>query len=268
MSKIGNYSTSLATLTAFINAEIISQIIEKPQIESMPQKFLYTVLFKLNNGLNTCSLLFNNLANNSQYADSIFVILRTLISDSILYLYVLTKSEYDDNKLNEIIKALYFDHISFTMEAVKKNFGPIYGKSEEEILLIINEVKRAKPEYFDSTGNELISPLRANAYAALRYIASHRKGGESLTDIQRHYSHYDRFSKYEHIGDFSFELIHRQYDDKAVKEIGDEIVDAINLLTITMRSTLGAWPNLDVEVSDRFNQLLTRLHNSYSQEVK
>jgi hypothetical protein len=181
-----------------------------------------------------------------------------------MYLYMLDKSKGDDELLTQNIKSLYFDHINFTIEAVKNNFASVYRKSQDEIDEIVRDIKIKRSGYFDTEGNNLVTPLKVSALSALRALASTKKRSENIDYIQRHYSHYDRFSKYEHLGDLSFRLIHRQYQEQHQAEMADEIVDAINLLTYTLKSTLDAWPDINENHSKKYNELVTELYRQYS----
>src|SRR5258706_7216336 len=112
MQKIEDYTNTLSTLTYFINTSIIQEILSKPETAKVePYKFLYTVLLKSNNTLDTCSLLLANFSEKPHFVDSLIILLRSVISDSVIVWYLIVKSEGDDQKFNENIRALYYDHI-------------------------------------------------------------------------------------------------------------------------------------------------------------
>src|SRR5687767_672108 len=133
MKKLENYTNALSTLTYFVNTSIIGDIIDKPETENEePFRLFYTILLKSNNGLDTCSLLLANYSDRPHHVDSLIVILRSLISDCVIFRYLLTKSEHDNEKLKANIKSLYFDHIQHTVVGVEKYFKDIYGFTDSE----------------------------------------------------------------------------------------------------------------------------------------
>jgi hypothetical protein len=268
MGNLTAYTKALSTLTYFVNTSIIKEIIVKPDTErEEPFRFFYTILFKSNNALDTCSLLLANYSARPHHADSLIIILRSLITDCIIFRYLLVKCEGDEDKLKSHIKSIYFDHIDYTIKGVRKYFKEIYELTDAEIRQKIIEVKEKRSGYYDSTGNPTTKAFGTSARLALNEMAKKRAQGDKL-DIQLFYHYYDIYSKYEHPGEFSFMLIHQQYQEELKNKLADGIMESINRLVIpTMISILGAWPDIHRKHQAQLNRLFTTLVNTYSQSV-
>lgn len=95
IEKIKNYSNGLSDIAFFVNTTITVDIIELHKSGKLkkeePFKFLYTILLKINNGLDTCSLLFLNFLDKPHFVDSLIVICRSLISDTAIVWYLLER---------------------------------------------------------------------------------------------------------------------------------------------------------------------------------
>lgn len=238
MYNLEKFTTNVANLTYYINQLIIHHILETKAIENEPYKFLYTLLFKINNGLDTINLLTVNLYSKPHFADSIFILLRTFLSDCIIYDYLLTLSK-DDDDLIENIKRLNYDHVDFTIKNLKI-YRDAYKKTELEVTSLEEELKRLKDNYFDESGNPLIKKLDASITKAVKYIINN-KTGESIDLPIDAFHYYDIFSKYEHLGDLTFILIHRQFKDNSKHDIFLEIYHSINIITHYMSTIISAF---------------------------
>jgi hypothetical protein len=264
LKKLDDYSNALSTLTYFINTTVISEVLEKPETENEePFRFFYTILLKSNNALDTCSLLLANYSEHPHHVDSLIIILRSLITDSVIFRYILVKSEGDDGKLKDNIKSIYFDHIDYTIKGVKKYFKDVYDFTDSEINEKISDIKIMRSDYYDSTGKATAIPFATSVRYALLEMAKKRQPGDKH-DIQLLYHYYDIYSKYEHPGEFSFRLIHQQYHEQTKFKLATEIVEAINRLIIpTILSILGVWPDIHLKHKVKLNELFTNLLNEY-----
>jgi len=170
----------------------------------------------------------------------------------LFFWYLLERSENDEDKFVANIKALYFDHIDYTIRCINGDFAAIYGDTKEISQRRIDEIKKNRTEYFDSCGNSCIRPLNVSVRTALRYIASNTASKEKKLLIQKFYHHYDIFSKYEHLGDLTFEFIHRQYKDETKHELAQSIAESINFLVLpTVSAVLSAF----LDISKAFEKI-------------
>lgn len=128
--RIAKYSSKIAAITFHLMNNVISKIWDDVSINSEPHKYLYTVLFKTNNALDTSNILTNNVIEKPTTTDSLFLILRTAISDLVIYDYLLRISKSDEEfKIN--IHRMYCDHIEKTITEIKKFYRSAYQETEE-----------------------------------------------------------------------------------------------------------------------------------------
>lgn len=265
MEKLEKYSNALATLTSFISSSFIAELLNRKDIlDDEPGRFLYTILFKSNNGLDTTSFLLANYSGKPHFVDSLVIILRSIISDYAILWYLLVLSDDPDDhkqeKFSRNVQSLNFDHVMSTIAGLRNNFGPIHGFTKSQIEENIAEIIKNRPQYFDGNGDPIVEKIKWSVRIALTEIAKRRKSPEELWLAQRYYHHFDIFSKYEHLGEFSFHLIHRQYDSKLREELARDIVDAITVLVIPMmKVALGLFPDIYQRHSVTFEERLRHL---------
>ena len=251
--KIKELSSLVAKFSKYVHEEIILQILRNEEYTSEPQRFFYSILFKTNNGLDTSNYLIANFISKPHFLDSLFIIFRSLLSDTITFNYVIYKSLEKDN-LEENIKALYFDHIDHTLKNYDGVYRVIHQMSDQQVADEKAKLKKTSGEYFDVNGQPRFQPLPSLPGKAMRYIFSNHFDKKKLAPLKRAFDLYDMFSKYEHFGELSFDMIHRQFKEKNQERLYTEIIDTIDILTLTMESTLNAWPSLQKETKLEFEK--------------
>jgi hypothetical protein len=262
--KLQKYSNALATLAYFISEKFVNEIAAKPETENTePYKFFYTILLKSNSALDTCSLLLINYHNRPHHADSLAIVLRSIITDCVIYRFLLQKSQSNETDLVSNISSIYYDHVAYTVKGLEGYFKDIYDWTDEKIAEEVTSIKRARPNYYDSDGNVKINPFPSSVRFILREMARTRQPGDK-DDLRNLYHHYDILSKYEHPGELSFQLVHRQYGELTRHKYLDEIVDVINRSIVpTVISVAGAWPDIADKHLPEFNRLFKEVLNAY-----
>ena len=120
--------------------------------ENEYRKFVFTILFKLANGLESVNLLYSQLHDKPQYLDTIFISLRALLADRITMDYFLFKSKFKSENLNEQLEWIKYDHIKYTLINLKI-YKSIYGAGDKEIQQRNNDLISAFPQYFNKDGS-------------------------------------------------------------------------------------------------------------------
>lgn len=94
-----------------------------------------------------------------------------------------------------------------------------------------NELKKLKSEFFDGDGN-INAGLEhiPGAYKMVRTIVSQSKSNSKLDYLIMASEYYDKFSKYEHLGDLTYYLTHRPYHDEWQSEGFSDIYHSINVV--------------------------------------
>jgi hypothetical protein len=259
MKRTEQYGDALHAMTCFVNESILGTIRNLPNTEkSEPYKFTYTVLNKLNAGLNTCALLIKNVESSYHFADSIMVILRSLISDTVMFYHILNKSKGDDAEMASLIKSLYFDHLDYTLKD-PEFISLIMRISKPEAEVELLQRKRWYLEYYNNDGSPSVASWKTTVKGAVKFALTNPVN-PNVRDLMRSLFHYyDIFSKYEHFGFLTFELTHRQYREERIKEVVFQIRDSINCLTSTIECAIGLWPDIQARHRDTFLEHVRRM---------
>lgn len=239
--SLERYSSYLATLTNHVNQRVLIPIMGTEAQQNEPKKFLYSLLFKINNGLDSANLFILNVFNKPQFSDSLFIILRTLLSDVITLNYIFAKSKGSDLKLKEYIENVYYDHIKLMIKNIGI-FQLLYNEKEGEINARKQKIIDLKNEFFDNSGN--IKPHLKGLKSVsqmVREIACETDKENPLDYLIIAYEHYDIFSKYEHLGDLTFNLIHRSFRNDQKKRILSEIFHSVNVIIHYQKSLILAF---------------------------
>ena len=229
MKKLEEFTSAISEYTTLIN-----KVLLRNPPEEEPYKFVYTLSFKTNNSLYTANLLIKNFLQNPYNTDSIFLILRTIMSDAITYYYLLYKCNNNDDKFIENIEWLNSQHINYTLKNLSV-FKAGYYEDEGRIEEMKEEMKVNYKKYFTEEGSLLFD--RMKGVSGMVYeMANSNKVLNSFAI--RAYGIYDIFSKYEHLGEFTYELIHRQFDEEKRERILGEIYEAIREIIYFQKSLM------------------------------
>ena len=231
MNKLEKFTSVIVEYTAFIN-----KVLTRTEQINEPHKFIHTVSFKTNNSLYTANFLLSNFLKEPYFTDSIFLILRTIMSDVITYYYILCKSD-NDNIYVENINNLYFQHIKYALSSLKI-FKEGYHDGESKIEAMKDEIKINNKNYFDEEGNSLFVDEIKGINGMVKEIANNKYLNPFAIKA---YGLYEIFSKYEHLGELTYELIHRQFSIEIREQILGEIHEAIEVIINFQKSSMACF---------------------------
>jgi len=174
---------------------IEKDILDKGDYLVEPQRFYYTVAFKLRNILDAASFLVKNLDGKPHYHDSTFLLLRTCLFDTV-NLYYIMDQEANVSIQKERIERIMFDHVKSIW---------ICAQDHEERRLIIEKF----PGCFenDKFRKEIVKVNIISMYNEITSL-SLKKEVKIAIDL------YNIFSKVEHNGILSFSLLHAHYENE------------------------------------------------------
>jgi hypothetical protein len=135
--------------TDHINLTYVAPITKVQDFKEEPKLFLYTILFKLNNGLSSCRLFLSVEENWQRHLDGLFIILRTMLSDSLISQYVIRKDYKGDDGIIKNIRPLYTEHFKFTLRDLRKYGNKFFKYSEKQIGAEERKIRNAYKEYFN-----------------------------------------------------------------------------------------------------------------------
>jgi hypothetical protein len=241
--NIGNFFTHVSN-------NFIEKLLEKkPSNET--DLFLFTVLIKLNNGLASSLFLL------APCRDSLCIIFRTLISDSITTIYLIDKSE-DDVEFEKNIQSLNTDHLSFTINNIKNYGYSIYNFSQKKIDEEINYIKEEYKSYFNTDGSFKYKPLKIKIADAVKFLVEVNNEYKNLYGLA--FELYELFSKYEHLGVFSSELLlKRQYSPERELDLLQETLDSIKIILFGISNILHASNYINLEDEEKFFVLFNEI---------
>jgi hypothetical protein len=261
-SSVYEHADILNRYSAFIHNTYVGPILDKGFYLEEPNRFHYTLLFKLNNGLATSALLLKNIFENPQFSDSLQVILRPLISDTVTFWYIHHLSDENPQKLIENIQGMYFDHVMNAKETMS-----VYYQLNETSEIERNSMEDSfwvhAKKYFDENRNPICERLKVSMKSVVRKIWSTREPGEDVSFLAQAFHLYDIFSKYEHLGEFTYKLIHRQYQPALLSNLIREIMGAIEVVLTGMNGCLKNFPDLFESNFERYDKRREELFASY-----
>jgi hypothetical protein len=201
----------------FTFADLMTDILENNVMDNQenlaePFRFYYTLTHKLRNLLDAASGLIANIDGKPHYTDAVCLLLRTCLLDVVNIYYILDKAE-NEEKWKSRLERIMTDHVrslhnaakNDTVEslAIRERYPDCFNglKFRSDILPVNISVMR----------NEIDSPALKNE---LKFIV--------------HY--YNVFSKIEHNGDLSFNLLHLPYDPVARIPVNKRIFGAIGTI--------------------------------------
>ncbi|MEZ4956491.1 MAG: hypothetical protein R2825_23235 [Saprospiraceae bacterium] len=189
---------------------IIYLILEIPieKVQKEPEHFFYSIIFKTVHTLEAVNLLSYNVLQKPFFLISCGLSMRTVISDLIIAEYLIFKSENSGNPDSELLKQIerqYFDHYQFTKRNINI-YETLYG-DKKEFLKVKKEFNEYEKKFLDSDGN-IKSYLKKgdSIFRMIKFLAS-KYDKSNMQRLKIAFECYDIFSKIEHFGEKTMELI-------------------------------------------------------------
>jgi len=233
MDKLQQYANLIDELTTYVNS-LLTKIDQKT--DDQPKAFFYVLAFKTNNGLNTTKLLIPNVIKRPHLCDSLLVLLRTLIADAITFFYLGVKVETNntDEFLKELIMILEGDHIRY-MDKTFRVFQKLYNTSDKEIGGMQKELREKYPEYFKPNGKYKYDTL---SIPEMVIVIAESENEVAKFHTTNAFELYDTFSKLEHLGVLTTQLVIRQFEEENQKKILHEIYIAVQTILFCLSNVL------------------------------
>lgn len=207
-----------------IHDTIFDTIYPSEKYVDEPYRFYYTILHKLATVGDALAFLTVNLDGKPHYCDSAGILVRTCMLDLVCLYYVIDKTELPEQQ-NRIENILY-DHVR-----------TIYSKTDnpEEKTKIRQQFEQCfDGEKFKKSIQKISTKSMVDNISIETFA---KEAGRALTI-------YNYFSKIEHNGIFTFNLMHRHYNPESnvTKEI---IYDAILLKAMVILVVIQHWISKD-----------------------
>ncbi len=228
----------LSAYTKHLSKLIELYILEPERYEIDFERICYTVIHKLCSLLDTSSYLIinTNIEAKPHFIDGIFLILRTCLSDAICLYFIVDK--HDNPQLSQKrIERIMADHIRY-----------VYLDTETE-----NDKKIIRdkfPQWFD--GNNFTKKInKLSTHIMVKEIENLNLQHEA----KKAFKMYNEFSKSEHNGLFSFDILHGHFDEKRNMIDKAKIYHAIFRTVISINLAMEIW----IDNQDNKHKELIRL---------
>lgn len=212
----------------------------KNQIE-----FLYTIIHKQATVGDALANLITNLDNKTHYSNSALILLRTSMLDIICIYFVLDPLENELEQQQRVSKILN-DHI----------WSLYNGEDTEEKK---EEIRSLFPDSFE---NSILK--KSIQKIATKYMLKNITNNELSKASKNAFMFYQIFSKIEHNGLFTFNIMHKQYDPKE-KRNKMMIYDATLLINKAILISILNWIETDNKKYIKLLQLHYNMVKSLSE---
>lgn len=238
-----NISSTILKFTTNYHEKILNEILDSKDYTSEPKCFIYTVIRKTNDVLNALNFYIRNFDTHNHFQISIYILLRSILADIIVSEYVIIKGKNDIER-EKIIKSIYLDHIDKTYSSIGRVYAKVKGWNTTEIDLKKKEFIKTRPYNFDENDKIVGKPFRTSPEKIMKIIFSQKPKDKNFRLLKNAFHYYDIFSKYEHLGDLSFHLIHRVYDSATIQNRFMEIYESINIVFSTLINYCNCWDEI------------------------
>jgi hypothetical protein len=218
---------------------VVNQIMNSEDYVEEPKRFFYTLLQKTASTIDAASIYIYNFDHKRDCHSALFIILRATISDLLVTEYIFNCSETDDEALVKL-ERLYFDHIDNVVRLCDSTFRHIYQWNVSETETQKNNLK-ANSRFYDSDGKPKYERLPTSLNKLIVEMYSKEKDKQVLNYHRRAYDLYNIFSKLEHLGELSFAMVHRGYDDKKQATLWFDLYDAILFIFLSLCAYPSIW---------------------------
>lgn len=231
MSKLTKYCNTLAQLVYDSNIEMIIPKMDSINQEKESSQFFFVILFKLNNGLESLNFFLLNLEDKPQFADSLFICLRTLLLDMLTVDYLMIRSDFKESEVQKQIDSLKYDHIKYSISNLKV-YKQLYNGSDAELQKRRKEIEDHYSNFFEKSGKVKpdVNNWASSAKQMITEINDKAPNTVFLSNAVEAFEHYDLYSKYEHLGEYTTQLVFRGFRSENFEELFKEVKSCLKLL--------------------------------------
>lgn len=217
--------------------EVYDIILDSRKYAKMPDRFFYMTFKKIMVVLDAAHIQIYNLDNKPHYAIATGLLLRTCLLDVINLYYVLDALNNEDEVI-ERINAVMADHLKYEYKKL-----PVEQQAK---------IRLDWPELFDTDKN-LKKYDWPNSRSMVDKIVNFPHIKPEAKTAQKLYS---IFSKYEHNGAFTFDLLHNPYSADGNGIVKSAVKDAVGCCAIALKVLSSHWISEEHEVSRKLHVIL------------
>jgi len=220
----------------------VTDVIWDKNDSSPRQKFYYTIFMKLQFILDGIHFQVLNLDGKRHYGLSAGLSLRTCMLD-VLNLYYVMDVHEDQEEAELRINSIMADHLKYTLSELK----PVEK----------DDVVKRWPELFDED-QKLKNFQRLGTKTFINGISTFNT---LIQETKEAHHLYKIFSKYEHNGAFTFDLLHNPYSEKGNDVVKYMIYSAIGVCALACKLVASNWIDNNMPLMERLDTSIKELLN-------
>ena len=218
--------SQLLAFSSQYQALLVDKVWMDASKKTEPLHYFYTVSKKTTDVLETASYLVNNFHSKPNLHSSLFILFRSILADLITTEYVIRSSSNQESEMLPYIQEVYFDHLDAASAMLLKTAPTVFGwdsdQAKKEHNLFISEVRKEYPEWEQRRKSSGIRSI-------VRKMAASPQIKAEKGFLKESYWLYERFSKLEHFGALSYNMLHRSYSPSQLQTIEQEVINSIGI---------------------------------------
>jgi hypothetical protein len=256
-----NISSIILRFTDLYHSDIILKVIDSNNFDSEQKRIFFTIILKSNSSVQATNILIRNFHTHNHFHPSIYILLRSILSDIILAEYIISLGK-DENLMNNKIHSIYLDHIDRTIKLLDNFYSKYSIWTPSEIEQVKKDLKTNKETYLDKSGQLKGKPLKATTDKLINIILSETSPSKDRRLIIRAYEYYDRFSKYEHFGAFSHQLFLRGFDAENIDIAFNEVYQSLEVIFSALINYSRIWDFNKENTIQQLNNIIKEFHKN------
>lgn len=252
-------SSLVLEFTDLYHKSIIVKIVNSDDYITEPKRFFYTILLKSNSTIQATNILIRNFHTHSHYHPSIFILLRSILADIIVAEYIISLGR-DNQKIKDNIHSINLDHIDRVNMIIDKYYSKHGILTPGEIEEAKQDLIANKKQYVDSNGKLKGKPLKTSPLKLVDRIFSQCSKDYDKRLLTRAYDYYETFSKYEHLGEFSFYLVHKGFDMDKLDIAFNEVYQSIEIIFSGLLNYCNLWDFDKKDSIKQLNEIIREIH--------
>ena len=264
---VSELADRMYTYAHFIT-EYCLNVIDTEDYQVKEKRFFYTLLFKASNELTAVSTLFKNFYQKAAFQSSMYLIIRTMLSDCFAAWHVIKLKELGEDHLY-MIDLIDYDHVSFSIKTLKGSYNLIHRLKKSEIDDAIQAVKSSNSRFFNYTvkengqkvyGENIFGKDFYSLRNTISFLTQQKLIKEEKEILIKMFYYYDYYSKLEHPGVLTFQLVHKSFDQLAFKKSLRDLIENIFIIEPFIATYMKNWPELENSISSNYLSVTEKMY--------
>lgn len=254
-------SSLVLKFTDLYYKKIIVKILDSEEYITEPKRFFYTIILKSNGTIQSSNILIRNFHTHNHYHPSIYILLRSVLADIIVAEYIISLGQ-DDQKINDTIHSINLDHIERLILMLDKFYLKHNILTPEKVEEAKQDLIVNKKQFIDKNCLLKGKPLKTSPSKLIDWIFSQCSKDYDKRLLIRAFDYYETFSKYEHLGEFSFHLLHKGLDNSKLNNAFIEVYQSLEIIFSALLNYCNIWDFDKTEVIEQLKNIILELQKN------